>query len=173
MELALKSEKRSLIIALVLTVMLVVGIPFIVVGATQMHDNKAFAAMLAIGIAFAVVGFYGSPIGWVRFGNAKQELTVVRAINFEHLHTVADLAQRLSINGKQASDMLNNCIRKGYLTGYIREGDTLVLNENTALTRTTYNVECSHCGASVIIQKGDSKVCPYCGCLLDIPDAKK
>ena len=84
----------------------------------------------------------------------------MQAVTQEHLYTVADLAQRLSVNGKTASATLNNCIRKGYLVGYIREGDRLVLNENRALGPTQYTLVCSHCGATVELTKGDTAPTP-------------
>ena len=133
MELAEKAKKRNFILALIFTVGLIAGVPFIVVGAINMGDNKGYIAMLVLGIVGTVLGFYGTPLLWVRVSTVNQELTVVRAVTQEHLYTVADLAQRLSVNGKTASATLNNCIRKGYLVGYIREGDSLVLNENRAL----------------------------------------
>lgn len=176
MEKVLKAEKVSFIVATVLSVLLVAGIPCIVIGAKGLHGPHhaagGFAALLAFGIIFVVLGFYGSPLAWVKYGTARQERTLVGAVVNEHLHTVADLAQRLNVNGMQASNLLNGCIRKGYLTGFIREGDSLVLNENTALAPTTYNVECSHCGASVTVQKGDSLRCPYCGSALNLPDRR-
>ena len=141
---------------LAFTIGLIAGIPCIVVGATNMGDNKGFVALLVFGIVGTVLGFYGSPLMWTRLATVNQELTVVQAVTQEHLYTVADLAQRLSVNGKTASDTLNNCIRKGYLVGYIREGDRLVLNENRALGPTQYTLVCSHCGATVELTKGDT-----------------
>ena len=129
MELALKAKKRNFALALILTLGLIAGIPCIVLGAINMGDNKGFVALLVFGIVGTVLGFYGSPLMWTRLATVNQELTVVQAVTQEHLYTVADLAQRLSVNGKTASATLNNCIRKGYLVGYIREGDRLVLRE--------------------------------------------
>ena len=160
MELAEKAKKRNFILALAFTIGLIAGIPCIVVGATNMGDNKGFVALLVFGIVGTVLGFYGSPLMWTR---------LVRAVTQEHLYTVADLAQRLSVNGKTASDTLNNCIRKGYLVGFIREGDRLVLNENRALGPTQYTLVCSHCGATVELTKGDTARCPYCGSVLSDP----
>lgn len=169
MELAEKAKKRNFILALVFTIGLVAGIPCIVLGAVNMGDNKGFVALLVFGIVGTVLGFYGSPLLWTRLATVNQELTLVKAVTQEHLHTVADLAQRLSVNGKTASATLNNCIRKGYLVGFIREGDQLVLNENRALAPTTYAVQCPYCGASLTVQKGDSAKCPYCGSVLAAP----
>ena len=169
MELALKAKKRNFALALILTLGLIAGIPCIVLGATNMGDNKGFVALLVFGIVGTVLGFYGSPLMWTRLATVNQELTVVQAVTQEHLYTVADLAQRLSVNGKTASATLNNCIRKGYLVGYIREGDRLVLNENRALGPTQYTLVCSHCGATVELTKGDTARCPYCGSVLSDP----
>ena len=176
MELALKAKKRNFIFAVVLTVALAAGIPCIVMGAIGLkppsHDNAGYIVLLTFGIICVTAGFYGSPIAWSRLAILNQELTLVKAVTEEHLHTVADLAQRLSVNGKTASATLNNCIRKGYLVGYIREGDRLVLNENRALGPTQYTLVCSHCGATVELTKGDTARCPYCGSVLSDPSKR-
>ena len=57
MELALKAKKNNTVIAILLTVGLIVGIPLIVVGAINMDENKGFAALLAVGTVLVVVGF--------------------------------------------------------------------------------------------------------------------
>ena len=169
MELALKAKKKNTALAIVLTIGLVAGIPILVVGAVNMDDNKGFVALLVIGIACVVAGFYGAPIAWTRLVTVNQELTLVKAVTEENLYTVADIAQRLSVNGKTASATLNNCIRKGYLVGYIREGDSLVLNENRTLAPTAYTIDCPRCGAQVTLTKNDSLRCPYCGSVLTLP----
>ena len=169
MELALKAKKKNTALAIVLTIGLVAGIPLLVVGAVNMDDNKGFVALLVIGIACVVAGFYGAPIAWTRLVTVNQELTLVKAVTEENLYTVADIAQRLSVNGKTASATLNNCIRKGYLVGYIREGDSLVLNENRTLAPTAYPIDCPRCGALVTLTKNDSPRCPYCGSVLTLP----
>lgn len=169
MELALKAKKKNTALAIILTIGLVAGIPLLVVGAVNMDDNKGFVALLVIGIACVVAGFYGAPIAWTRLVTVNQELTLVKAVTEENLYTVADIAQRLSVNGKTASATLNNCIRKGYLVGYIREGDSLVLNENRTLAPTAYTIDCPRCGAQVTLTKNDSPHCPYCGSVLTLP----
>ena len=169
MELAEKAKKRNFILALAFTIGLIAGIPCIVVGAINMDDNKGFIALLVFGILGTVLGFYGTPLLGTRLATVTQELPVVRAAPREHLYPVADLAQRLSVTGKTASDPLNNCTRKGSLVGFIREGDRLVLNENRALGPTQYSVVCAHCGATAELTKGDTARCPYCGSVLSAP----
>lgn len=53
---------RKLIVALIATLMLPAGILLIVSGA------KKNTLMLVAGIVMTVIGFYGSPMCWIRFG---------------------------------------------------------------------------------------------------------
>ena len=75
MKLAEKAKKRNFILALAFTIGLIAGIPCIVVGATNMGDNKGFVALLVFGIVGTVLGFYGSPLMWTRLATVNQELT--------------------------------------------------------------------------------------------------
>lgn len=164
-------EKRK-IIAIVLSIMFVAGLPILIVGATRLHQNGGFVAMLVIGIVFVVLGFYGTPVAWVQVGAASRRANIVRAVNEEHLYTVKELAVRLNVSEKEASAALRECMQKGYLTGYLLEGDSVVLNENVALGPKEYSVECSHCGAYVT-SSGKGAKCPYCGCALPEPKKEK
>lgn len=80
MELALKAKKKNIALATALTIGLIAGIPLLVVGAVNMDDNKGFVALLVIGIACVVAGFYGAPIAWTRLVTVNQELTLVKAV---------------------------------------------------------------------------------------------
>lgn len=151
--------------------MLVVGVPMIIVGA--INHGAGFKAMMGIGIAFTVVGFYGCPVAWVQFGAARTESQLVGAIVLEHFHTVQELAPRIGQNEKQTRAVLASCMRKGYLAGYKVEGDEIVLNENQAFERTSYTVECPRCGASYSYLKGESSKCPYCGSVVSSDRTRK
>lgn len=177
MDKAVKSRSRRFALAVILSVMLAAGIPMIVVGAIgpdgghgAMHAARVgYKVMMGIGIAFTVFGFYGTPMGWVAFGTAHSELTVVTAVKSEHLYTANELAARLGKSEKEALALLTNCVRKGYLTEYKLEGDTLVLNENVALTPTEVHFDCPRCGAPVACVTGEKPVCPYCSSPLTPP----
>lgn len=177
MEKAVKTRTRRLALAVILSVMLAAGIPMIVVGAIgpseahgAMHAARVgYKVMMGIGIAFTVLGFYGTPLGWVAFGTANSELTIVGAVKTEHLYTVTELAARLGKNEKETLTLLTNCVRKGYLTEYKLEGNALVLNENAALAPTEVHFECPRCGAPVVCVVGEKTVCPYCGSPLTAP----
>ena len=120
--------------------------------------NFALALILTLGL---IAGIPCIVLGAINMGDNKG---FVALLVFGIVGTVL-----LSVNGKTASATLNNCIRKGYLVGYIREGDRLVLNENRALGPTQYTLVCSHCGATVELTKGDTARCPYCGSVLSDP----
>ena len=180
MDKAAKTRTRRFVLAVILSVMLVAGIPMIIVGAIgpdeghgAMHAARiGYKVMMGIGIVFTVFGFYGTPMGWVMFGTANSELTVVAAVRNEHLYTVNELAARLGKNDKERRTLLVNCVRKGYLTEYKLEGDCLVLNENTALAPTEVHFDCPRCGAPVTCTAGEKTVCPYCGSPLAAPKNK-
>ena len=165
MDKAAKTRTRRFVLAVILSVMLVAGIPMIIVGAIgpdeghgAMHAARiGYKVMMGIGIVFTVFGFYGTPMGWVMFGTANSELTVVAAVRNEHLYS---------------RTLLVNCVRKGYLTEYKLEGDCLVLNENTALAPTEVHFDCPRCGAPVTCIAGEKTVCPYCGSVLSDPSKR-
>ena len=52
---------KALLLAFLLTLMLIGGIPMIIFGATQ-----KLTFLLIAGIVFTVLGFYGCPLAWVR-----------------------------------------------------------------------------------------------------------
>lgn len=155
-----KAVRSSFILALVLSAALVAGIPAIILGAT----NQIWAVM-AIGIVCTVLGFYGCPVAWVAYGGKRSLYRLVHAVTDEHIYTVAELAQQLSISEKEVRSKLTVCFQKNYLPGYKRSGDEILLNENEALSETLYAAECPHCGAK-FSHKGTKAACPYCGTLI-------
>lgn len=98
MEKAEKSVKKRFYLALFLTIYFIVGIPLLVVGATRLSQGGGYVFMLVLGIIGAVVGFYGMPVAWVMYGNARTELALVSAVRNEHLYTVQELSARLASN---------------------------------------------------------------------------
>ncbi len=158
MQAAEKAKTRALIVAILMTICLVGGIPVLIVGAA-----KHIGALLGIGIACAVIGFYGTPMGWVIYGTACTRRRMVMAITQEHLSTVEELSSQLALNDNQVRGMLDVCFSKGFLIGYKRDGDNILFNDNVALGKQTFHVQCPNCGAKFSYTK-DNPNCPYCGC---------
>lgn len=58
------------------------GIAMTVIGATRKEDSGAvFTAIMAIGIVFVVLGFYGAPMSWVTYAPKKKYARIIDAIN--------------------------------------------------------------------------------------------
>ncbi len=158
MELVEKAIHKTFIGALVSTILFVVGIPMIIFGAI----NQLFVIM-GIGIAFVVVNFYAMPILWINLGTKKGYKKVVLAINNEHIYTVAQLAQHLSKKHGAMKATVSTCFEKGYLTGYLFDGENIKKNFNKPQEEPRIVAECEGCGAHFDYPQSAKGVCPYCG----------
>ena len=153
-----KELKKLLIISLVITAMLISGIPFIIFGAT-----KNITLLLVVGIAFTAVGFYGTPIAWVMYGEKHKLKRVVFAITGEHLMTVQKIASQLQLSEDTVRNYLTTCFNKGYLIGYLRDGDNIIENKDMADKDRLISVKCEFCGAPYTFKASDpNPLCPYC-----------
>ena len=153
-----KNTKTILIWSVIISLMLVVGIPMIILGAI-----KSIWFVLVIGIIFTVIGFYGTPIIWVYFANTKVLQRVVEIINNEHLLKVSEIAQHLQLSEQQIKMHITNAIKKNFLQGYIFDGLELKENkeEKNKFEKLLKN-KCPNCGANLIkIDNGHR--CEYCG----------
>ncbi len=152
-----RSVRRAVILGILMTIMLIAGVPLIIVGAV-----KGWWPVMGVGIAFAVIGFYGTPMAWVNLPTKKQEQRIVSAIVDEHIYNVSELSQQLSLTDKEVRNILDVCFRKRFLDGYRRDGDNILLNEGKALGKQEYAAACPNCGAKFSYTK-DAPRCPYCG----------
>ncbi|MDD6995715.1 MAG: hypothetical protein SPH68_04190 [Candidatus Borkfalkiaceae bacterium] len=152
-----KALKKQLICAIAFSLMFAAGIPMIIFGAV-----RSAWALMAAGIAFAAAGFYGTPIVWINYGDKVAQRRVVYAVTKEHLLTVQDVAAQLSKTEKDVRNLLSVCFNKGYLSGYVRQGDNIALNEAKAPEERKHAAECRFCGAK-FAYTGDVAICPYCG----------
>lgn len=148
--------KKLLIISIVITVMLVAGIPMIVLGAT----NEIYAVM-GVGIAFTALGFYGTPVAWSLYGANLPLKRVVRAVLVENLYTVQEISSQLSMGEQNVRAFLDKAFNKGFLDGYKRMGDVITLNENMPANKRERTAECPNCGAK-FTYTADNARCPYC-----------
>ena len=156
-----KDLKKSLITAIVISVMFVVGIPLIIVGAT-----KSIWVVLGIGIAFTVIGFYGTPLIWINYGNKRTLKHVVDAVMEDNLTTVEEIAKQLQIRDRLARDYVTTGIRKKYITGYIFNGSVLTPNQKEAPKKKISTNKCLNCGGT--LQKDETGYrCIYCGSHFD------
>lgn len=151
-----KTLKNSLILSICLSVGFVAGIPAIVLGAVN-----EITAVMVIGIILTVIGFYGTPMAWINYGANRSLKRLINAIKEEHLYSVQELAVHLSQSEKVIRTNLNKCFLKGYLTGYKKDGDNIILNEGVDLNKKEYSASCPFCGAKFTYTI-DNPRCPYC-----------
>lgn len=155
---ASKAANKTFWLAVVLSVMLVAGVLMIVLGAS----NKIWAVM-AIGIAFTVLGFYGCPLAWVMYGEGRFRASLVSAIECEGTVTVDALAAQFGKPKQKIAADIRKVIEKRYLTGYVFDGEILTASVRKQRPRERVLVgKCPSCNA--MMEYADGKVfCPYCG----------
>lgn len=95
-----KDMNVSLIVALLSSVLFVVGIPMIVLFAGEIW------VLMALGIIFVVFGFYGGPLLWMRYASFFKLKRVVEAVMEENLTTNKEIAQQLQISEKETKSLI-------------------------------------------------------------------
>ncbi len=151
-----KDMNVSLIVALLSSVLFVVGIPMIVVFAGEIW------VLMALGIIFVVFGFYGGPLLWMRYASFFKLKRVVEAVMEENLTTNKEIAQQLQISEKETKSLITKAINKKYITGYLYDGETLTLNNKEKPKRKIEKHRCLNCGGKLEEQE-EFWHCPYCG----------
>ena len=164
--------KNLLIAALICSVLFVAGIPMIILGASGTFQAGAVNRLFLIaGIVFTGGCFYAMPILWVAFGNAKELKRIVYSVEAQRLYTVERLAAHLNLTPEVTRAKLDTCFAKGYLCGFIREGDTLYPFSAEA-ENALHSVECPACSARFTFE-GESGKCPYCHTVYIRQDGEK
>lgn len=156
-----KDIKKSLIASIIISVLFVVGIPLIIFGATN-----SIWILLGLGIACTVIGFYGTPLMWVSYGNKRTLKHVVDAVMEDNLTTVEEIAKQLQMRDRQVRDLVILGIKKKYITGYIFNGSVLTPNQKEAPKKKIASNKCPNCGGT-LQDDGKGYVCQYCGSHFD------
>jgi len=148
---------KKLIVAVIATLMLPAGILLIIFGA------KRNTLMLVAGIVMTVIGFYGSPMCWIKFGESKKLALVFRLIYSENMYTVDDIATQTTFPREDVTAYINTLISSGYITGFFFKDGKLILNTNKKQTESTSEmIKCPACGGTMRYD-GLNYVCEYCG----------
>ncbi len=151
-----KDIRKKMIWAIIISCMFVVGIPLIIVGA--IHNM----AVMGIGIAMTVIGFYGTPLIWISYGNMRTLKHVVDAVMDDHLTSMSEIASQLQIRERQARDYVATGIKKKYITGYIFDGANLKSNQKEEPKKKIVKNICPNCGAILEVKENGGYHCPYC-----------
>lgn len=166
-----KVRKTLVCFAVLLSLMLVGGIPMIVFGATR-HST----ALLVFGIIFVVAGFYGAPMVWVAVGSSAESKKLFSQIHDGSVTSISDLARLNDKSENLMHQQVKKLIDKKYLTGVALVGDEIV--RLSADGKTVVNVSaaityrCPYCTGPVAMVGGRGK-CEYCGSLVSTSDFSK
>lgn len=143
---------RAGVIAAVLSAALAAGIPMIPLGFAN-----GIIPLGVIGIVLTVVGFYGSPLMWVRFADLRACGGVYGLITEDGLRSVSAIAGTLGQPVEKVRKTLTQLTSRRYLTGYVYDGgDTLSESGDGG------RLKCPDCGAP-LTPDGDGYRCQYCG----------
>lgn len=147
----------NFIFGILFPVMLVLGIPTIVLFAGKNW------ALMGIGIACVVVGFYGTPFIWISFASLKTKKRLLMLILNENVYTVKELSEQFGMAENDVIINVRNLIHNGYLKGYLLVNNSYIkLNDNIKQEKQKVSGVCLSCGAKSTFE-GNSGICPYCG----------
>lgn len=164
-----KNLTKQLVLSIALTVMLPLGIAMTIVGATRKEEGGAlFTAIMAIGIVFVVLGFYGSPIAWVRYAPQKRYARIIDAIKREGFRDATEIANHLSMQPNEVIDAVRVCIDKQYLCDYTIEDTKILPLNNRPDDIGVYTVQCPYCGGITQTSNNLQVKCEYCGRMIDV-----
>lgn len=157
-----RDNKKLLIIACIISIMFVAGIPMIIFGATN-----SIMAVMALGIAFVVIGFYGTPLIWIAYAGNRTLKRVVDAVLEENLTTNEEIASQLQMREREVKNHITKAINKKYITGYLYDGKKLSANEKIPVKKTKImQNRCVNCGGT-LIERANGYECEYCGSKFD------
>lgn len=152
-------KMKALFISLLLTLMLIGGIPMIIFGAIE-----KITFLLVIGIIFVVFGFYGTPIAWGRFGSLSGLQNTLIAIEQEKITDLKKLSVHLSKNEKTVRADIRLLIQMNCLKGYTLDEMGNIIS-NQPVEKTVRVGKCPHCSAPLSFDEEMIR-CPYCGIIL-------
>ena len=157
-----KSAFIWFIIAFVGSVLFVGGIPMIIFGA-----SKHITPIMILGIICTGFNIYFMPVAWITYGGRKKYLRITQAVKEENIVTVQQLSQTLSTPENQMILDVKAMFEKGYMKGYLFDGQKITLNQNRKLEGNKVTIKCPNCGANVVVNENQQSVCPYCGTVVD------
>lgn len=150
-----QAMRKKMTAGIVLSVLFVIGVPCIPIG-------FAFGLLPIgiVGIVFAVVGFYGTPLIWTNYGTLRSHLGVYCMITEDGITDINRLAATLCLDQKKVLTQVNYLINKRYLRGYVLQDMNLV--SVVPEKKPDLANKCPNCGATLAVGE-DVLYCPYCG----------
>lgn len=153
-----KSTDKTFRVALIWSIMFVVGIPLIVIGAVK-HTGFWWLVMV-FGIVCVATGLFAVPLFWVRYAQKRRLWRVALAVSSSESQTIDVLSDTLGRSQEETRTDVRTLLRNGWLPGYA------FVDQEDRVRRTTtldlHHARCDYCGATFEFQGTNAK-CPYCG----------
>ena len=151
-------ERKHLIRALTVSILFVVGIPMIIIGAI---NHKGFWwIVMSLGILFVASGFVSIPIFWVEYAEKRRLGRMAVVISQSESMSIDVLSDTLGRTQEKTRRDLRVLLQKGWLPGYafVDQEDRVKKTDLLEL----HHTQCTFCGA-MYDYKGTEAKCPYCG----------
>lgn len=155
----LKLEKILLRASMVTAI---IGIALLIVGivASLWGLDVLGVFLFLVGVTLAI---YEVP----EISNCKKCVSANDIILSRDCISEQELANLLSINEKQARELIDQCFRKGNVDGYVRVGQKVYRQEKYVAEKQAEGkiikaINCPNCGASIKGVVGEPTECPYC-----------
>ena len=153
-------EKKYFRIALIWSILLVVGIPMIVIGAINLKHGALWIIMFVAGIVFTASGIVGVPIMWVEYAEKKRLARMAVIISGTESMTIDALGDTMGRSQEATRKDLRKLLSCGWIQGYAYVDQEDRVKRTGLLDR--HQAVCDFCGATFEYQGSDAK-CPYCG----------
>lgn len=164
-----KKVRTYFVFSLLLSVGFPAGILSIIFSRTMPHPSTA---LLVVGIVLTVLGFYGMPLLWVKFGELKGKQKFCNQIKIDNVQSIETLAKLNNVEQDVMLKTVRGLIAERLLTGYEIVDDTFVVpsqckvitkQDAVKISGKAITLSCAGCGAPVEFVEGEKLVCPYCG----------
>lgn len=156
----IKATKKTFYVALLWSILFVIGIPMIVIGAVHLTKGAVWIIMMVLGIVFTASGIWGVPLMWVNYAKKRKLQRIAIVISGSESLTIDILSDTIGRTQPETRTAVRELLQKGWLTGY-----AFVDQEDRVKKTSTLDIHhavCTYCGASFEFKGTDSR-CPYCG----------
>ncbi len=172
-----KIKRRSIppmIVGIVMPFCMVGGLLMLILGAVN-H----ISALLGVGIALLVLGFYATPLAWVQFGQKRQYDRVVKAVMIDHILSVNSISIHADVKPNEVVVHLKKAIHLGDLKGLTLIGDSLqplstITHPNadevfdmSGKDDVEFDLVCPYCGGLTVVTNTRRARCSYCGKMIE------
>jgi len=149
-------------LSLFISILTPIAIPCIPIGFVMGGPIGFTLGGVCSGIVF--FAFYAIPLFWVHYGSVKRRVNTFQAIEEKYIYKVGEIAVQLG--NQNENDIRNDIyylIEKGYLKGYLFDGNEITLNENQKLQKKQVVNICPYCGSKKIkLDENGDYYCSYC-----------